>query len=66
VGDLVGSFGQDRVGYGDARLAEEVVLASTLTGALLLESRGYLAVVAFDRGEGRVREAFGQECGGDA
>ena len=39
--------------------AEEVVLALALAGVLLFEGGGYLAVVAFDRGEGRVGEAFG-------
>ena len=60
MGDLVGSFGQDGVGDGDARLAEQVVLALiTLGGVLLFEGCGYLAVVAFNRGKGRVGEAFG-------
>ena len=60
VGDLDGSFGQDGVGDGDAGLAEQVVLALiTFGGVLLFQGCGYLAVVAFDRGEGRVREAFG-------
>ena len=46
--------------------AEEVVLALALAGVLLLQGCGYLAVVAFDRGEGGVGQAFGQQRGGDA
>jgi hypothetical protein len=59
VAGLVVSFGQDLVVYGDGGRAEEVMLALALAGVLLFEGCGYLAVVAFDRGEGRVREAFG-------
>ena len=37
-----------------------------LGGVLLLQGGGDLAVVAFDRGERRVGEAFGEQGGGDA
>ena len=37
-----------------------------LRGVLLLQGASDLAVVAFDRGEGRVREAVGEQRGGDA
>ena len=37
-----------------------------LGGVLLLERRGDLAVVAFDRGERRVRQTVSEQRGGDA
>ena len=61
MGDLSGSFGQDSVGDAGCRHGlDQVVLALTRSLAFcFLRAGGYLAVVAFDRGEGRVREAFG-------
>ena len=57
--DLVGSLGQDGVRDRDAGLAEQVVLALAFAGVLLLQGRGDLAVVALDRGEGRVGQTIG-------
>ena len=61
--DLDGPFGQDGVGDWDAGLAEEVVLALALAGVLLLQGGGDLAVVALDRGERRVGQAFREQRG---
>ena len=66
VDDRGGALGQDGVGDRDAGLAEQVVLALAFGGVLLLQRRADLAVVAFDRGEGGVGQAFGEQGGGDA
>ena len=66
AGNLGGSLGQGGVGDGDARGAEQVVLAFAFGGVLLLQGGADLAVVAFDRGEGGVGQAFGEQGGGDA
>ena len=51
----------------DAGLAEEIVLTLVAFGSVqLLQGRGDLAVVAFDRGERGVRQALGQQGRGDA
>jgi hypothetical protein len=66
AGDLGGPLGQVSVRDRDTRRAEQVVLALPFGGVLLLERGADLAVVAFDRGECGVGEAFGQQRGGDA
>ena len=66
AGDLGGALGQGGVGNGDTRRAEQVVLALAFDGVLLLQGGADLAVVAFDRGEGGVGQAFGEQSGGDA
>ena len=60
------ALGQDRFVTGMPDWAEQVVLALRVRRVLLLQGRADLAVVAFDRGEGRVGQAFGEQRGSDA